>query len=344
MQIFPGLALAVAVAVPAYFAGRAVPLIGGPVFALALGVLVGLVPRRAGFDRGLKFSTKKVLQLAVALLGFGMNFLTALRIGGGSLVVMAVTVSAAFGTAWLVSRLLRIGGKAPSLIAIGTAICGASAIAAAAPAMESDDDETAYAISTIFVFNIAAVLIFPTAGRLLGMSDSGFGVWAGTAVNDTSSVVAAGLAFSQAALDTATVVKLTRTLLIVPIVLVLVARTARERSRATREDGISGSSESVREATAVKAASSVRSTFPWFVLWFIAASIIASTGLVPASVTKFLGTAGKLFIVVAMAAIGLGTKPKAFIAAGWRPLALGLSCWAAVALSSLAAQAALGRW
>jgi uncharacterized membrane protein YadS len=110
-SFFSGLALAVAVAIPAYFAGRAVPLIGGPVFALALGVLVGLVPRRAGFDRGLKFSSRKVLQLAVVLLGFGMNFLTALRIGGGSLVVMAVTVSAAFGTARLVSRVLRIGGS-----------------------------------------------------------------------------------------------------------------------------------------------------------------------------------------------------------------------------------------
>jgi uncharacterized membrane protein YadS len=139
------------------------------------------------------------------------------------------------------------------------------------------------------VFNIAVVLIFPAVGRLLGMSDSGFGVWAGTAVNDTSSVVAAGLAFSQAALDTATVVKLTRTLLIVPIVLVLVARTAKELARAARADA------------AVRAVASVRSTFPWFVLWFIAA-------------------------------------------AGWRPLALGLSCWAAVALNSLAAQAALGRW
>ena len=344
MQIFHGLALAIAVAAPAYFAGRAVPLIGGPVFALALGVLVGLVPRRAGFDRGLKFASRKVLQLAVVLLGFGMNFMTALRIGGGSLIVMAVTVSAAFGTAWLVSRLLQIGGKAPSLIAIGTAICGASAIAAAAPAMEADDDETAYAISTIFVFNIAAALIFPAAGRLLGMSDSGFGVWAGTAVNDTSSVVAAGLAFSQAALDTATVVKLTRTLLIVPVVLVLAARTAKEHARAAHDDGTIVPGRSVGIATTARAAASMRSTFPWFVLWFIAASIISSTGFVPASATKFLGAAGKLFIVVAMAAIGLGTKPKAFVAAGWRPLALGLSCWAAVALSSLAAQAALGRW
>lgn len=344
MQIFPGIALAIAVAIPAYLAGAAVPLIGGPVFALAIGVLVGLVPRRAGFDQGLKFASKKVLQLAVMLLGFGMNFMTALRIGSGSLVVMAVTVSAAFGTAWLVSRLLHIGGKVSSLIAIGTAICGASAIAAAAPAMEADDDETAYAISTIFVFNIAAVLIFPVAGRLLGLSDSGFGVWAGTAVNDTSSVVAAGLAFSQAALDTATVVKLTRTLLIVPIVLVLVARTAKEHARAVHDDGTIVAGGSIKIATTAKAASSVRSTFPWFVLWFIAASIIASTGFVPVSVTKFLGAAGKLFIVVAMAAIGLGTRPKAFVAAGWRPLVLGLSCWAAVALSSLAAQAALGRW
>ncbi|OHD21408.1 MAG: hypothetical protein A2Y38_16020 [Spirochaetes bacterium GWB1_59_5] len=201
--------------------------------------------------------------------------------------------------------------------------------------MDADDDETAYAISTIFVFNVAAVLIFPAAGRLLGLSDAGFSVWAGTAINDTSSVVAAGLALSQAALDTATVVKLTRTLLIVPIVLVLVARTVRASAR---DAGAVIPGAPGKAVVTAKATVSMRSSFPWFVLWFVAASILASTGLVPPAGTKFLVAAGKLFIVVAMAAIGLGTRPKAFVAAGWKPLIFGLSCWAAVALSSLAAQ------
>ncbi len=336
MKRIPGIALAVLVAVPAYALGRLVPIIGGPVFALALGVAAGLVPRSANFDAGLRFSSKKALQAAVILLGFGMDFREALRIGGGSLVVMAVTMSAAFLSALAVSRLLAIRGKAPALIAIGTAICGASAIAAAAPAMDADDEETAYAISTIFFFNIAAVLIFPSAGRLLGLSDSGFGVWAGTAVNDTSSVVAAGLAFSDAALATATVVKLTRTLLIIPIVLILGARTARLRARAA----VAG--EAAGAAGAEKAPG--RSAFPWFVLGFVAASILGSVGAVPPPVAKALSTGGKALILVAMAAIGLGTRPRAFVANGWRPLALGLACWVSVAVSSLLAQAALGSW
>jgi uncharacterized integral membrane protein (TIGR00698 family) len=338
MGTVSGVLLAIGVTIPAFALGRLVPLVGGPVFALAIGVVAGLVPRPARFEPGLRFSSKKLLQAAVMLLGFGMDFREALKIGSESLVVMAATVSAAFISAVAVSRLLAIRGKAPSLIAIGTAICGASAIAAAAPAMDADDDETAYAISTIFVFNIAAVLIFPPVGRLLGMSDSGFGVWAGTAVNDTSSVVAAGLAFSDSALATATVVKLTRTLLIIPIVLFLSARTARARASAS-QGAIAGGSAAAEAGSAAK-----RSAFPWFVLGFVAASIAGSLGFMPSPITAALAEGGKALILVAMAAIGLGMKPRAFVANGWRPLALGLSCWVAVALSSLAAQAALGRW
>ncbi|MBU0927594.1 MAG: putative sulfate exporter family transporter [Spirochaetes bacterium] len=350
MRSLPGLVLAALVAVPAYFAGRAAPTIGGPVFAIALGALVGLVPRSAAFGPGLRLASKKGLQAAVAMLGFGMNFVEALRIGGGSLAVMAATVSAAFLCALAVSRVLRVRGKAPALIAIGTAICGASAIAAAAPAMEADDEDTAYAIATIFVFNIAAVIVFPAAGRLLGMSDYGFGVWAGTAVNDTSSVVAAGLAFSRAALETATVVKLTRTLLIIPIVLILVARTARLRAAGSASAGsvsqgsASGGSADSGGAGASGATGAVRSAFPWFVLWFVAASASSSLGLVPAPVATGLAGGGRALILVAMAGIGLGVKPSAFAAAGWRPLVLGLACWVSVAVSSLLAQAALERW
>ena len=144
-----------------------------------LGILVGLAPRPARFDPGQKTASKKVLQAAVVLLGFGMDFGQALRIGSSSIVVMLTTLCASFAIAFLASRALRVRGKAVGLIAIGTAICGASAIAAAAPAMDADDDETAYAISTIFAFNVAAVLIFPYLGRLLGLSPEGFGVWAG---------------------------------------------------------------------------------------------------------------------------------------------------------------------
>lgn len=323
---FPGLALAAVIALVARFLGGLLPLVGGPVFALVIGALAGSLGRRPACLPGRRLASKGLLQLAVALLGFGLDFGYALRVGGSSLVVMAVTVASSFLAAFLVSRALRIGGKSVSLIAIGTAICGASAIVAASPAMEASEEETAYAISTIFAFNIAAVLVFPPLGRALGLSDAGFGVWAGTAVNDTSSVVAAGLAYSQAALETATVVKLTRTLLIVPVVFVLSARTARAAGREGRAAGRRGSA------------------FPWFVLGFVAASAAGSLGVLPANVARVLAETGKALILVAMAAIGMGVEPRSVAAAGWKPLVLGLACWFAVSASSLGVQAALGRW
>lgn len=335
MAPVPGLALAGALATVAYVAGKAAPIIGGPVFALAFGILVGLAPRPACFDSGQRLASKKTLQVAVALLGFGMDFGRALSVGSSSIVVMLSTLLASFATAFLVSRALRVRGKTVGLIAIGTAICGASAIAAAAPAMDADDDETAYAISTIFAFNVAAVLIFPYLGRFLGLSPEGFGVWAGTAVNDTSSVVAVGMAFGPEALEVATVVKLTRTLFIVPIVLALSARTARLARR---------SSSAATGPRAESALGRSASAFPWFVIGFVVASALGTSGIVPADAASALASIGKALVLVAMAGVGLGVKPAMFRAAGWRPLALGLACWAAVAASSLAAQAALGRW
>jgi len=323
LSLAPGLLLVSALAILAGQAGRLVPVMGGPVFALLLGFGVGLLPRPLAIARGQSVAARQGLQLAVVLLGFGMDFERVLRTGASSLAVMAATLAASFLMALVASRLLRVRGKSVALIAVGTAICGASAIAAAAPVLEADEDETAYAIATILAFNVAAVLLFPHLGRLLGLSPEGFGVWAGTAVNDTSSVVAVGLAFGPEALEVATVVKLTRSLLIVPVVLALSAWTSRRAGR-------TGSAKA--------------KAFPRFVIGFVLASILGTTGLVPAAAAQVLARAGKALILVAMAAVGLGVRPALFKAAGWRPLALGLACWAAVAVSSLAVQAALGRW
>lgn len=329
MNTLWGIGLALVVAGPSWFLGRALPVVGGPVFGILLGMLIALQPRPKNFEPGLKFTTKKILQAAIILLGFEMNLSSVFAVGLESLLVMAFTLTAAFLTAWGVSRALSLSGKVPVLIGVGTAICGGSAIAATAPVIGADDDEVARSISTIFLFNVLAVFIFPPLGRALGLSDTGFGLWAGTAVNDTSSVVATGLAFSDPALKYATIVKLTRTLLIVPIVLALAVYTARKSAAA----GTSGG----KPVDFVK-------IFPWFVVGFLAASVLRSSGLVDAEVARFLATAGKFCIVMAMAAIGLNTKLKSLIASGWKPIALGLSCWAAVALTSLLAQFLSGRW
>jgi len=324
------------IAAAAWWAGRRIPVIGAAVFALVLGVAAGQFFRPARAAAGLAFAGKKVLQYAIILLGFEMEITRVLIVGSKSLAVLLCTVLAAFGAMASLWRLLRVPEDQAILIGVGTCICGGSAIAATAPVIGAKERDIAQAISTIFLFNIIAVFLFPAAGRLLGMSDEGFGLWAGTAINDTSSVVAAASAWSdaagnQTALALATIVKLTRTLLIIPVTLVLAAtRTARARKM--------GGGFSAVPAAAKGANVDFARIFPWFVLAFLAAALIRSFIPLPPELPRALAACGKFLIVVAMAAIGARTNLKDLISGGWRPILLGLCCWFAVAAVSLAVQ------
>lgn len=331
MEMVWGLGLSALVALAAFGAGTFLPVVGGPVFGILLGMVAAYWKRPPRFRPGIAFASKKVLQAAIILLGFEMNLASVMRTGAESLYVLGFTLAAAFLVAWSGSRLLRIGGKSSLLIGVGTAICGGSAIAAVAPIVEAGDEEVAHAISTIFLFNVVAVFLFPALGRLLGLSDRGFGMWAGTAINDTSSVVAAAYSYSDAAGAYATVVKLTRTLLIMPICLVLAfahRRTARSTAMPSRAPGWFG----------------FLRAFPWFVLGFLLASVIRTAAVLPLGATAFLGKGGKFLIIVAMSAIGLNTDLGKLLRNGWKPIALGLACWATVAVVSLGAQALTGAW
>jgi uncharacterized integral membrane protein (TIGR00698 family) len=323
--IIPGVLFALVLAIAAWFAGKLVPVIGGAVFAILFGLVVGQFFRPAPCAAGLKFTSKKILQYAIIFLGFEMQIQNVLTVGSRSLLIMLFTLTAAFVTAFAMYRALRVPGKQAVLIGVGTCICGGSAIAATAPVIDADDRDIAQSISTIFLFNIIAVFAFPALGRLLHLSDTGFGLWAGTAINDTSSVVAAASAWSEAAgnstaLSLATIVKLTRTLLIIPVTIVLAIYTARSKRGAG-----SGSFSIVK-------------IFPWFVIGFVVAAIINSFVPLPAGVPHFLATCGKFMIVMAMAAIGLSTDVRSLVASGWRPIALGAAAWFAVAVVSLAVQ------
>jgi uncharacterized integral membrane protein (TIGR00698 family) len=223
-----------------------------------------------------------------------------------------------------------VDGKISTLIGVGTCICGGSAIAATAPVIDASDEEIAHSISTIFLFNIIAVFIFPAIGHLIGLTDTGFGLWAGTAINDTSSVVAAGVSWSEAAgsntaLQIATVVKLTRTLMIVPITLVLAIYTARKTKKANWEQQTENSFHFTK-------------IFPWYVLGFVAAAILNTFAGIPETVSSALATAGKFMIVMAMTAIGLNTNLKKLLTNGIRPILLGSVCWVCVAIVSLVVQ------
>jgi uncharacterized integral membrane protein (TIGR00698 family) len=330
-ELAPGVGLAVAIGLIALWLGRLAPLIGGPVIGIVLGIVVrNVVAPPAPCRPGIAFTGKKVLQWSIIALGFGLSLDQVARTGAQSLSVTLLTMSVAFIAAWLLGRWLRVPGKLAVLIGVGTAICGGSAIAAATPIIRADDHDTAFAISTIFLFNVIAVLVFPLLGHLLHMSDLGFGLWAGTAINDTSSVVAAGYSYSKDAGDFATIVKLTRATLIIPVCLVLAAVVAWQEKRKLAQAGQGGHFSLAR-------------IFPWFILWFLVASAIRTLGWIPVALQPALHVGAEFLIIVALTAIGLSSDLRRMISSGPRPILLGLGVWAAVALSSLAVQHAMGQ-
>ncbi len=348
----PGLFLCIIIAIPSWFLGNLFPIIGSAVFGILIGMFLSMVLQKPFIKRdimedGIKFTSKKILQYSIILLGFEMNLIIVLEVGQQSLYVMLFTLTSAFITAYIMGKVLKIGSKMTTLIGVGTSICGGSAIAATAPVIKAEDEDIANAISTIFLFNIIAVFIFPWLGMALGLSDIGFGMWAGTAINDTSSVVAASAAWSNmtgsnVALEFATIVKLTRTLMIVPIALVLAIYTAKKLKKDALTIAASSKdheSEALRENVPAFKFSKV---FPWFVVYFTIAAMVNTFFPLPEALTEGLTTMGKFMIVMAMSAIGLNTNLKKLILNGVRPITLGLSCWFVVAVVSLIVQNFIG--
>ncbi len=321
--IWYGILLSVSLGFIAWQLGNYVPLIGGAVLGILIGLLwrniIGVSPV---FTTGIKFCTRQILQWSIIFLGFGLSLNQVLSTGLSSLAVTLITLSAAFVSAYYIGKWLNLSAHISTMIGVGTAICGGSAIAAVAPIIQPKDNDLAMSISVIFLFNIIAVLIFPPLGHLMGLSDAGFGLWAGTAINDTSSVVAAGYSYSMAAGDIATIVKLTRATLIIPVCLTLVFIMAR-KSKANNQS------------------LAFRKIFPWFILWFVVASTASSIGLVPSGALPYLNDIAHFLIVVALTAVGLSSDLRQLIKAGVKPLLLGLGVWFAVLSTSLIAQYAL---
>lgn len=325
MKKAKGLILAGSIAAIATVLGSFFPIIGSAVFAIIIGlVLKNTVGVGPDFQPGIKFSAKKVLQWSIILLGFSLNIQDIGKTGATSISVTLVTIAVAFIVAFLVGKWLKIPTNLKILIGVGTAICGGSAIAAVAPIIEADDDEVALSVSTIFLFNILAVFLFPFFGHLMQLSDAGFGLWAGTAINDTSSVVAAGYSFSEPAGDYATIVKLTRATLIIPVSLVIAGIQIFKKKQTS--DNVS-----------------IKQIFPWFILWFLVASIISSTGILPAGFIAAAKWASRFMIAMALGAIGLTANVKDMLKTGTKPVLLGLITWFFVAISSLVVQMIYGQ-
>ncbi len=336
----PGVGLALVIGVVATLVGRLVPVVGGPVPAVVLGALVGwLVRRRHPSDGGLgalqpgvKFASSRVLQAAVVLLGAQLSIAEVLRIGGETLPVMLTTLVVCLVAAWGIGRLLRVSSVLRTLIGVGTGICGASAIAAVTPVVGAASAEVAYALSTIFLCNIAAVFVFPLVGHALGLSQHAFGVFAGTAVNDTSSVVATATVYGRQATDTAVVVKLVRTLMIIPIVVGLAGLEARRTARAA-DPADAARSGGLRVFRLV----------PWFLVGFLVVVLLRTVGVLPAAAAPGFSAVATFLITVALAAVGVSTDFGALRRAGFRPMLLGIALWVLVAGTSLGVQAAFGQ-
>lgn len=333
LAILPGLLLASGLAGVAWVAGTAAPVVGGPVFGILLGMTVRAFWQPPPlFAKGLAFAGKYVLQVSVILLGLGLSLGQLLQTGLESFPVMIGTLLLAFGAMYVFGRLLRVDGELRTLIGAGTAICGGSAIAAISAVIAPTQASIAYAISTIFLYNAIAVLLFPFVGHLLDLSQNAFGLWAGTAINDTSSVVGAGYTYGMAAGDYAVIVKLTRTTMIIPMVLIIAFFHLRAKRQQIAAD------------TAARGSRLPwRKIVPWFVMWFVLAVGISSLGVIPDAAQDATGVLARVMITVALTAIGLSAQFSAMRRTGLRPLLLGGLLWITVAVSSLLLQALFGQ-
>lgn len=324
-----GILLCLLIAIPCWFLGRLVPVVGGPVFAILIGMVITIfIKDKPHTQTGINYTSKKILQFAVVLLGFGMNLTDILQKGQQSLPIIISTITTSLLIAFVLYKALKMPSKISTLIGVGSSICGGSAIAATAPVIGANDEEIAQSISVIFLFNVIAALIFPTLGGMLGLSNEGFGLFAGTAINDTSSVTAAAAAWDgihhSNTLDSATIVKLTRTLAIIPITLVLAFyRTRKEKHQSSSKV-------------------SLKKIFPFFILFFVLASVVTTVFNLPATITNPLKELSKFFIIMAMAAIGLNTDIVKLVKTGGKPIFMGLCCWVGIAAVSLLMQHLLG--
>lgn len=316
-DIAPGLLLSLAVAGVATVLGRLVPVVGAPVFGIAAGAVLAAFVRPGDRLRpGLTVAGRTVLQASIVVLGTGLSLSRIARVGASSLPVLLGTLAVALVVARLVGRRLGVGSDVRTLVGIGSAICGASAIAATTAVIDAAEVDVAYAIGTIFAFNVTAVLLYPLVGHAIGLSQHAFGLWAGTAINDTSSVVAAAYAYGGAAGSYAVVVKLTRSLMIIPICLTLAARQRRDVRLPWRR------------------------LVPGFLVGFVLASAANSAGLIPSAIHGALQDLGLFLITVALSGIGLAMRPAEIRRAGIRPLLLGGILWICIGLTGLGLQAA----
>ena len=297
-------------------------MLGASIIALFMGTIINSFFHPKWIKKSLKFTSKRVLKIAIILLGASLSVSTVMNVGKMTFFVMIFTFAMCFGGGYFVRKLFGINWKLGNLISAGTGICGGSAVAAIAPVIDADDKDVAFAMSSTFLFDMIMVALYPIMGLALGMSDIAYGIWAGTSVNDTASVVASGYAFSEIAGDFATMVKLTRTIAIIPTVLVFAYVGTRIKQK------------ELSEASGGKKVNIVK-IIPWFICGFLLLAAFNSIGLIPTEVSSVIKSLSKFLMVTALAAIGLNTSLTDFKKAGLRPMFYGITIDTLVTLTAL---------
>ena len=336
-----GILVCLAIAIPSWLLGKMFPVIGGAVIAIIAGMIVTMFWDNKGkAEPGIKWTSRVILQTAVVLLGFGMNLGVIFQTGKQSLPIIICTITTSLIIAWILQKALKVPANTSILVGVGSSICGGSAIAAAAPVIGADDDEIAQSIAVIFFFNVLAAIFIPILGKAIGfdtVNGESFGIFAGTAINDTSSVTAAASTWDSMwnlgseTLNKAVTVKLTRTLAIIPITLGLSLIQAK---KSTKEG---------KQTTKF----SLKRAFPMFILYFVIAAIITTVCVhmgVDAGVFQPIKELSKFMIIMAMAAIGLNSNVIQLIKTGGKPIIVGASCWCGITVVSLIMQHVMKIW
>lgn len=319
-----GIAICVGVAILSIMLEHLIPgeLLGSSIIALFMGTIINSFFHPDWIKPALKFTSKRILKAAIVLLGASLSISTIMTVGKMTFFVMIFTFAMCFGGGFFIRKLFGLNWKLSNLISAGTGICGGSAVAAIAPVIDADDKDIAFALSSTFLFDIIMIALYPIIGKALGMSDIAYGIWAGTSVNDTASVVASGYAFSEIAGDFATMVKLTRTIAIIPTVLVFAYIGTRMKQKELQT--VSGG----KKVNILK-------IVPWFIGGFLVLAIANSAGIIPSGVSNIMKNASKFLMVIALAAIGLGTSINDFKKAGLSPMFYGITIDTLVTLTAL---------
>lgn len=319
-----GVAICFAVAALSVLVEKLIPgeLLGASIIALFMGTIINSFFHPAWMKPALKFASKKILKVAIVLLGASLSIRTIMSVGQMTFFVMIFTFAMCFGGGYFIRKLFGLNWKLSNLISAGTGICGGSAVAAIAPVIDADDKDIAFAMSSTFLFDMVMIALYPLMGKALGMTDIAYGIWAGTSVNDTASVVASGYAFSEAAGDFATMVKLTRTIAIIPTVLVFAWIGIRMKKKEMQATGDG------KKVNMMK-------IIPWFIGGFLLLAVLNSIGCIPVVVAGGIKSTSKFLMVTALAAIGLNTSLLDFKKAGLKPMFYGITIDTLVTLTAL---------